>query len=187
MSRLYVGNLAFHTTEDSLREAFAQCGDVTDVHLVLDRITGNSRGFAFVTMGTPEAARAAIEQLNGMNLDGRSLRVDEAQESWESAVCSSLAAEEPDCGALLYIMSATAATTSITLGGGANPDGPTYLGSPPDEVADLITDTLAAAAAAMTAGEDVDCPGENCVGTSFAFTRAWDALREALTRWSPYI
>ncbi|AKF02869.1 RNA recognition motif domain-containing protein [Sandaracinus amylolyticus] len=80
MSRLYVGNLAFHTTEDSLRDAFAQVGEVTDVHLVLDRITGNSRGFAFVTMGTPEGARAAIEQLNGMNLDGRSLRVDEAQE-----------------------------------------------------------------------------------------------------------
>ena len=138
------------------------------------------------TVTAPAEEGATVEQGAGL-VAVEQMRVDEAQESWESAVCSSLAAEEPDCGALLYIMSATAATTSITLGGGANPDGPTYLGSPPDEVADLITDTLAAAAAAMTAGEDVDCPGENCVGTSFAFTRAWDALREALTRWSPYI
>nr|MDQ3037636.1 RNA-binding protein [Myxococcota bacterium] len=79
-SRLYVGNLAFHTTEESLREAFSQVGDVTEIHLVIDRMTGSSRGFAFVTMGSPDAARAAIQQLNGVEVDGRALRVDEAQE-----------------------------------------------------------------------------------------------------------
>ena len=80
MSRLYVGNLAFHTTEDSLREAFSTVGEVTEIHLVLDRMTGSSRGFAFITMGSPEAAKAAIAQLNGHEIDGRALRVDEAQE-----------------------------------------------------------------------------------------------------------
>ncbi len=79
-SRLYVGNLSFHSTTESVREAFAQHGSVTDVHLVLDRQTGQSRGFAFVTMGDQEQANKAIAAMNGAMLDGRALRVNEAEE-----------------------------------------------------------------------------------------------------------
>lgn len=79
-NRLYVGNLSFQATPEMLREAFAACGEVTDVHIVQDRETGQSRGFGFVTMGTAEQARAAISQLDGSSLDGRALRVNEAEE-----------------------------------------------------------------------------------------------------------
>ncbi len=79
-NRLYVGNLAFQTTEDTVHQAFLQWGEVTEVKLVLDRETGRSRGFAFVTMGTDESAIKAIEGMNGTMLDGRPLRVNEAQE-----------------------------------------------------------------------------------------------------------
>jgi RNA recognition motif-containing protein len=79
-TRLYVGNLPFHTTEDAIRAAFAPSGEVTDVHVVLDRMTGQSRGFAFVTMGSDAEAAKAIQAMNGANLDGRSLRVNEAEE-----------------------------------------------------------------------------------------------------------
>ena len=78
--RLYVGNLSFHTTADVVRTLFAEVGEVTDVHVVTDRETGRSRGFAFVTMGTPDAAAKAIERFHGMALEGRSLRVNEAEE-----------------------------------------------------------------------------------------------------------
>jgi RNA recognition motif-containing protein len=79
-SRLYVGNLSFHSTSESVREAFAQHGSVTDVHLVLDKQTGQSRGFAFVTMGDDAQASKAIAAMNGAMLDGRPLRVNEAEE-----------------------------------------------------------------------------------------------------------
>ena len=79
-NRLYVGNLSYDSTEDSLRQAFSQCGEVTDVHIVTDRATGQSRGFAFVTMANGEDAQKAIEMMGGSSLDGRSLRVNEAQE-----------------------------------------------------------------------------------------------------------
>lgn len=79
-NRLYVGNLSFHSTSDVVRDLFAQHGEVTDVHLVSDRETGRSRGFAFVTMATDTQAAAAIGALNGVDLDGRSLRVNEAEE-----------------------------------------------------------------------------------------------------------
>jgi cold-inducible RNA-binding protein len=79
-NRLYVGNLSFNTGSDALRDAFAKFGEVTDVHLVTDRMTGQPRGFGFVTMGTNEAARSAIASMNGSNLDGRELRVNEAEE-----------------------------------------------------------------------------------------------------------
>jgi RNA recognition motif-containing protein len=78
-TRLYVGNLAFHTTEDSLVAAFSKFGEVSDVKLVIDRETGRSRGFAFVTMATPEASAKAIAEMDGQNLDGRPLRVNEAE------------------------------------------------------------------------------------------------------------
>jgi RNA recognition motif-containing protein len=79
-NRLYVGNLSFNTSSDTLRDAFAQYGEVTDVHLVTDRQTGQPRGFGFVTMGTSAAAEAAIASMNGSTLDGRPLRVNEAEE-----------------------------------------------------------------------------------------------------------
>lgn len=79
-SRLYVGNLSFNSTSESVREAFAQHGTVTDVHLVLDRQTGQSRGFAFVTMGDDAQAVKATAAMNGAMLDGRPLRVNEAED-----------------------------------------------------------------------------------------------------------
>ena len=79
-NRLYVGNLSFHTSEDALQEAFAQFGEVSEVKIVTDRETGRSRGFAFVSMADENGARDAIAQLNGASLDGRALRVNEAEE-----------------------------------------------------------------------------------------------------------
>ena len=80
-NRLYVGNLSFHTTKDGLREAFAVSGrEVVDVHVVMDRDSGQSRGFGFVTMATAQQAQEAIAEMNGALLDGRPLRVNEAEE-----------------------------------------------------------------------------------------------------------
>ncbi len=79
-TRLYVGNLSFSSTAETLREAFSRIGAVTDVHVVTDRATGQSRGFGFVTMGSPAEAQKAIETMNGASLDGRALRVNEAEE-----------------------------------------------------------------------------------------------------------
>ena len=79
-NRLYVGNLAFHTTEDSLQRAFSQHGQVIETKVVLDRETGRSRGFGFVVMGTADEAKKAIAEMDGTDLDGRPLRVNEAEE-----------------------------------------------------------------------------------------------------------
>ena len=79
-TRLYVGNLSFNTTADGVRTAFQEFGTVSDVHLVSDRETGRSRGFAFVTMGTTEEAAKAIQGMDGKTLDGRPLRVNEAEQ-----------------------------------------------------------------------------------------------------------
>ena len=80
-TRLYVGNLSFNTTKASLQEAFSANGrEVTDVHVVSDRETGQSRGFGFVTLATADQARAAMAEMNGAMLDGRPLRVNEAEE-----------------------------------------------------------------------------------------------------------
>ena len=79
-TRLYVGNLSFNTTADGVRTAFQQFGTVSDVHLVTDRETGRSRGFAFVTMGTPDEAAKAMQSMDGTTLDGRPLRVNEAEQ-----------------------------------------------------------------------------------------------------------
>ena len=78
-SKLYVGNMSFKTTEDELRQAFGQFGSVTDVYVAMDKMTGRPRGFAFVTMGTAEEAKAAAEKLNGTDLGGRALTVNEAR------------------------------------------------------------------------------------------------------------
>ncbi len=79
-NRLYVGNLSFNATADSVRAAFSSFGEVTDAHVVSDRETGRSRGFAFVTMSTAQEAAKAIAEMNGALLDGRPLRVNEAEE-----------------------------------------------------------------------------------------------------------
>jgi cold-inducible RNA-binding protein len=79
-NRLYVGNLSFHTTEDLLKAHFATVGEVANVAVMLDRDTGRSRGFAFVEMATSEGAQKAISELNGRDFEGRSLRVDVAED-----------------------------------------------------------------------------------------------------------
>ncbi len=78
-TKLFVGNLSFNTTENDLQDLFAPHGTVTSVDLIQDRMSGRSRGFAFVTMETKEAADAATQALNGKNVDGRDLTVNEAR------------------------------------------------------------------------------------------------------------
>jgi len=76
---IYVGNLAYSTTEDDLRQAFGQYGTVTSVNIIMDRETGRSRGFAFVEMADATEGKAAIEGLNLQDLGGRALTVNEAR------------------------------------------------------------------------------------------------------------
>ena len=78
-SKLYVGNMSFKTTEADLRDAFGQFGSVTDVHIANDRETGRPRGFAFVTFSTDTESKLAVEKMNGVDLDGRQLTVNEAR------------------------------------------------------------------------------------------------------------
>ncbi len=77
--KLYVGNLPFSATEDSLKEVFAQFGTVESVSIVTDRYTGQSRGFGFVELATKTEADAAINKMNGSEMDGRILKVSEAK------------------------------------------------------------------------------------------------------------
>ena len=78
-TKLFVGNLSFNTTQNQIQDAFSQHGVVVEVALMLDRETGRSRGFAFVTMDSVESAQAAIAAMSGAQLDGRSLTVNEAK------------------------------------------------------------------------------------------------------------
>jgi cold-inducible RNA-binding protein len=77
--KLYVGNLSFETTENDLQDLFEQHGTVGEVNLMMDRMTGKSRGFAFVTMNDDAQATAATGALNGRELNGRTLTVNEAR------------------------------------------------------------------------------------------------------------
>jgi RNA recognition motif-containing protein len=77
--KLYIGNLAFSTTEEALQAEFAAFGQVEEVAVISDRDTGRPRGFAFVSMNNDNEARAAIEALNGTELDGRTITVNEAR------------------------------------------------------------------------------------------------------------
>lgn len=77
--KIYVGNLSFNTSESQLRDLFAQHGEVTSASLVMDRDTGRPRGFGFVEMSNDEQARGAMAALNGQNVDGRDLTVNEAK------------------------------------------------------------------------------------------------------------
>jgi RNA recognition motif-containing protein len=78
-TKLFVGNLSFNTTQEQVQQAFSAHGVVVEVALMLDRETGRSRGFAFVTMDTPDSAQAAVQAMNGAQLDGRALTVNEAR------------------------------------------------------------------------------------------------------------
>jgi RNA recognition motif-containing protein len=77
--RIYCGNLSFQSSQDDVRALFAAHGEVTDVHMVMDRDTGRARGFAFVEMATDEQAKTAIQALDGQSVGGRNLKVNEAQ------------------------------------------------------------------------------------------------------------
>jgi RNA recognition motif-containing protein len=78
-NKLYVGNLPFSASDDSLREMFAQAGQVESARIITDRDTGRSKGFGFVEMSTEQEASEAIRKFNGTELDGRSLTVNEAR------------------------------------------------------------------------------------------------------------
>jgi cold-inducible RNA-binding protein len=78
-TKLFVGNLSFDTTENDLHDAFAAHGTVVEANLMVDRMSGRPRGFAFVTMGSPEEAQKAIEAMNGATLGGRALTVNIAR------------------------------------------------------------------------------------------------------------
>ena len=78
-NKLFVGNLSFNTTENDLQDAFAAHGSVVESNLMMDRLSGRPRGFAFVTMSTPQEAQAAISALHGTELDGRALTVNVAK------------------------------------------------------------------------------------------------------------
>ena len=77
--KLYVGNLPYGLTEDGLREAFSKAGTVTTATIITDRATGQSKGFGFVEMSSDEEAAEAIKQLDGQELEGRRLKVNEAR------------------------------------------------------------------------------------------------------------
>ena len=79
VTNIYVGNLAFTATDEDLRSAFEQFGEVTSVNIIMDRETGRSRGFAFVEMADGEHAKAAIEDLDGAAISGRNVTVNEAR------------------------------------------------------------------------------------------------------------
>jgi len=76
--KIYVGNLSYDTTEEKLSNLFAQHGEIVSVKAITDKFTGKSKGFAFVEMVNDNEAKAAINALNGMDLDGRSIKVNEA-------------------------------------------------------------------------------------------------------------
>lgn len=77
--KLYVGGLAYSTTEDSLGNLFAQAGTVASVSIIIDKMSGRSRGFGFVEMGSDEEATKAVEMFNGQEFEGRTLTVNEAR------------------------------------------------------------------------------------------------------------
>lgn len=77
--KLYVGNLPYSITQQSLQEAFSTCGEVDSVNLITDRDTGQSKGFGFVEMSCDAEAQKAIQELNGSSLEGREIKVNEAK------------------------------------------------------------------------------------------------------------
>lgn len=78
-TKLYVGKISYGTTSDSLKEAFSQAGTVVSANVIIDKMTGKSRGFGFVEMSTEKEAKAAIDMFDGQELDGRVIAVNEAR------------------------------------------------------------------------------------------------------------
>jgi RNA recognition motif-containing protein len=78
-NKLYIGSLSYDTNDDSLKEFFSQAGTVTSASVIMDKMSGRSKGFGFVEMASEEEAKKAVEMLNGKELDGRTLIVDEAR------------------------------------------------------------------------------------------------------------
>ena len=78
-TKLYIGGLPYSTTQDELQEAFAKAGTVVSTSIIMDKMTGRSRGFGFVEMGSDDEAQKAIEMWNGQDFDGRKLTVNEAK------------------------------------------------------------------------------------------------------------
>lgn len=106
---------------------------------------------------------------------------EDSQGSWDDATCSAVAsADAVDCQALLIAMGNRAAAISLTLQGLSER-------AVPSEMADLLSETAAAARTADDAGGAVECPGDQCVSTAFTFERAWDNLGGVLTEWEPYL
>ena len=83
MTNIYVGNLSYRATEDEIRDAFAQFGEVQAVQIIKDRETGRSRGFAFVEMSDSQQALQAIDEMNSVEIAGRPVRVNEARQRHE--------------------------------------------------------------------------------------------------------
>ena len=83
MFRIYVGNLSFQTTEEGLSDLFGQHGTVNNVSIITDRVTGRSRGFAFVEMADESEGRKAMDAINGQEFEGRTLKVSQAHERAE--------------------------------------------------------------------------------------------------------
>ena len=81
---IYAGNLSYKTTEDDLKQAFEAFGTVENVRIITDKFSGRSKGFGFVDMASDEEAKAAIEELNGKDMDGRELSVNEARPKTEN-------------------------------------------------------------------------------------------------------
>lgn len=79
-NKVFVGSLSWNTDEAGLRQAFSQFGEIVEARVISDRETGRSRGFGFVTFNSPEEAQKAIEEMNGRSLDGRAIKVNEAQD-----------------------------------------------------------------------------------------------------------
>ena len=84
-TKLYLGNLSLDVTENDLREMISEHGPVNEINVIMDKATGRARGFAFVTMNTEEGAKAAIQALNGKQMNGRPLTVNEARPREERA------------------------------------------------------------------------------------------------------
>jgi cold-inducible RNA-binding protein len=78
--KLFIGGLSWDTTDDGLRQAFASYGEITEAKVITDRDTGRSRGFGFVTFAQDDDAKTAISKMDGTNLDGKTIKVNEAQE-----------------------------------------------------------------------------------------------------------
>jgi len=83
VKKLYVGGLPYRTTEDELRDTFSVAGNVASAIIIVDRMSGRSKGFGFVEMATEEEAQAAIDKLNGSEMGGRTISVSEAREKKE--------------------------------------------------------------------------------------------------------